>query len=183
MNKYADPEDRRELISLIVRTVLGIITTFVLLCLMAGGPPHGILSHLVFAGIALGIFIIFFPVTRRIEWHHQLIISLITGAVYALPPISTAAAFFCGSPERMETYGENSIFYFAAMIMVLFLLPWTVFFIFGLKKGLPKNYRYSLPMSGLIFIGDIAAFAAGLIIAVVLIIFAEMLLMFLYSYR
>lgn len=183
MNKYADPEDRRELISLIVRTVLGIITTFVLLCLMAGGPPHGILSHIVFAGIVLGIFIIFFPVTRRIEWHHQLIISLITGAVYALPPISTAAAFFYGSLERIDTYGENGIFYFAATIMVLFVLPWIVFFIFGLKKGLPKDYRYSLPMSGLIFIGDIAAFAAGLIIAKLLLILAGILLMLLLPHR
>ena len=39
VGKYTNEEDRREIISIIVRTVLGIITTFLLLCWFSGGVP------------------------------------------------------------------------------------------------------------------------------------------------
>lgn len=39
VGKYTNEEDRREIISVIVRTVLGIITTFLLLCWFSGGVP------------------------------------------------------------------------------------------------------------------------------------------------
>lgn len=42
MGKYTDQEDRRQITSFIIRTVLGIAVTFGLLCWYSGGLPKGV---------------------------------------------------------------------------------------------------------------------------------------------
>lgn len=42
MGKYTNEEDKRQTVSLIVRTVLGIAVTFGLLCWYSGGLPRGV---------------------------------------------------------------------------------------------------------------------------------------------
>lgn len=50
MGKYTNAEDRREVISVIVRTVLGIITTFLLLCWFSGGVPFHLNGDIFLSG-------------------------------------------------------------------------------------------------------------------------------------
>lgn len=50
MGKYTNEEDRREIISVIVRTVLGIITTFLLLCWFSGGVPFHLNGDMFLSG-------------------------------------------------------------------------------------------------------------------------------------
>ncbi len=50
VGKYTNEEDRREIISVIVRTVLGIITTFLLLCWFSGGVPFHLNGDMFLSG-------------------------------------------------------------------------------------------------------------------------------------
>ena len=56
MGKYTNEEDRRQLISLIVRTVLGIAVTFGLLCWYAGGLPKDIAAFFSLRNLLQSIF-------------------------------------------------------------------------------------------------------------------------------
>lgn len=59
VGKYTNEEDRREIISVIVRTVLGIITTFLLLCWFSGGVPFHLNGDMFLSGHFWGTVIFF----------------------------------------------------------------------------------------------------------------------------
>ena len=59
VGKYTNAEDRREVISVIVRTVLGIITTFLLLCWFSGGVPFHLNGDVFLSGHFWGTVIFF----------------------------------------------------------------------------------------------------------------------------
>lgn len=59
VGKYTNEEDRREIISVIVRTVLGIITTFLLLCWFSGEVPFHLNGDMFLSGHFWGTVIFF----------------------------------------------------------------------------------------------------------------------------
>ena len=59
VGKYTNEEDRREVISVIVRTVLGIITTFLLLSWFSGGLPFHLSADMFMSGSFLTALLCF----------------------------------------------------------------------------------------------------------------------------
>ena len=62
VGKYTNEEDRREIISVIVRTILGIITTFLLLSWFSGGFPFHLSADMFMSGSFLTAFLCFWAV-------------------------------------------------------------------------------------------------------------------------
>ena len=97
MGKYTNPEDRREVISLVVRTLLGIACTIGLLRWYSGGDVsfdrYGVsyfefLKHILFSGLGIIIAIVCAVVFASAHKHYQsvnagklLLVNFVSGAL------------------------------------------------------------------------------------------------------
>lgn len=98
VGKYTNAEDRREAISVIVRTILGIITTFLLLSWFSGGFPFHLSADMFLSRSFLTAFLCFwavFAVGYLLFSRVELWKILLTGFCLGIAvPILRAALFF-----------------------------------------------------------------------------------------
>lgn len=98
VGKYTSAEDRREVISVIVRTILGIITTFLLLSWFSGGFPFHLSADMFLSRSFLTAFLCFWAVFAvgyllfsRVELWKIMLTNFCLGIAV---PILRAALFF-----------------------------------------------------------------------------------------
>lgn len=98
VGKYTNAEDRREVISVIVRTILGIITTFLLLSWFSGGFPFHLTAEMLLSRSFLtalvcfgAVFAVGYLLFSRVELWKILLTSFCLGIAV---PILRIAVFF-----------------------------------------------------------------------------------------
>ena len=106
VGKYTNEEDRREVISVIVRTILGIITTFLLLSWFSGGLPFHLSADMFMSGSFLtallcfgAVFAVGYLLFSRVELWKILLTNFCLGIAV---PILRIALFFVLRFFRMD---------------------------------------------------------------------------------
>ena len=106
VGRYTNEEDRREVISVIVRTILGIITTFLLLSWFSGGLPFHLSADMFMSGSFLTallcfgvVFAVGYLLFSRVELWKILLTNFCLGIAV---PILRIALFFVLRFFRMD---------------------------------------------------------------------------------
>lgn len=168
VGKYTNEEDRREVISVIVRTILGIITTFLLLSWFSGGFPFHLSADMFMSGHFWGtviFFIILFGAGYLLFSRAELWKILLTNFCLGIAVPICRVVFFVVLwffPFSLAIY-ENI---FDILFLGLWCIPDLVLifaanFILYLKSSRRDNVKRSLPAAFGVYILALLAYLSS----------------------
>ena len=171
VGKYTNEEDRQEIISVIVRTVLGVITTFLLLCWFSGGVPFHLNGDMFLSGHFWGtviFLIILFGAGYLLFSRAELWKILLTNFCLGIAVPICRVVFFVVLwffPFSLAIY-ENI---FDILFLGLWCIPDLVLifaanFILYLKSSRTDNVKRSLPAAFGVYILALLAYLSSNII-------------------
>jgi len=174
VGKYTNAEDRREVISVIVRTLLGIITTFLLLSWFSGGVPFHLSADMFLSGSFLtalvcfgAVFAVGYLLFSRVELWKILLTSFCLGIAV---PILRIALFFVLRFFHMDFlmyYGMLAVGNFDMKIFVFMCISdWVIIFaanlLLYLKCSETDNVKRSFPAAlGVYILALLAYFSSN----------------------
>ena len=168
VGKYTNAEDRREVISVIVRTLLGIITTFLLLSWFSGGFPFHLSADMFLSRSFLTAFLCFWAVFAvgyllfsRVELWKILLTNFCLGIAV---PICRVVFFV------VLWFSHFSLAIYENIFDILFLGLWCIpdlvlifaaNFILYLKSSRRDNVKRSLPAAFGVYILALLAYLSS----------------------
>ena len=168
VGKYTNAEDRREVISVIVRTILGIITTFLLLSWFSGGFPFHLSADMFLSRSFLTAFLCFWAVFAvgyllfsRVELWKILLTNFCLGiAVPICRVVFFVVLWFF--PFSLAIYENISDILFLGLWCIPDLvLIFAANFILYLKSSRTDNVKRSLPAAFGVYILALLAYLSS----------------------
>ena len=169
VGKYTNEEDRREVISVIVRTILGIITTFLLLSWFSGGLPFHLSADMFMSGSFLTAFLCFgavfavgYLLFSRVELWKILLTNFCLGIAVPICRVVFFVVFFV-----VLWFSHFSLAIYENISDILFLGLWCIpdlvlifaaNFILYLKSSRRDNVKRSLPAAFGVYILALLAY-------------------------